>query len=408
MSTTIFADIVKQGFAALGQNSLESQLQKTGQMPPVNLIIKPLSGGRSISLDRFLSYNFTSSIMIPVDTFSFVFASPDSPPLTDLINDGDIVNLTANDVPICTGIIDSTETETDTEYGEKSTISGRDTMGQLEDQDAISITSKPIWANAISLENGIKLICQDTKFTKFDFRNLPSPKTPPLLASEPGESKLSVLQRFIEPYNIVAWTGPNGELVVGKPNMAQTKSGNIILSRSDRASNVMSARVRRSATNIPNIVAPIWAGQEQIVSTKGVQQVLYNAAPGPSRLRKSGYLVPKTVVTSSVNAPDAQGLSAINAIQAGGSQVIQAYAKREIARQNFGEIQFECVVPGHFNANGEPYLVDTVYNINYDRGNLFEDMYLYQVQYQLSLEQGQTTVLSFCRFGSIVADNIAP
>lgn len=408
MSVTIFPKNNLPTFSQLGGNSLERQLETKGQMPPVSIIVKPLAGGPSIALDRFLSYQFTSSIMIPVDTFSFSFAAPDGPPLTDVIQDGDIVTLLANDIPICTGIIDVTETETDAEFGEKSTLSGRDTLGQLEDQDAVSITSKPIYANSISIENGVKRICEDTKITKFEFRNVPAPSPPPLLASEPGESKLSVLQRFMEPYNILAWTGPNGELIVGKPNMAQAKKGNIILSKNQRVSNVLSGRVRRSSTNIANIVAAIWAGQETITSRIGPQQILYNSAPGPTRLRKAGYLVPKAVVTSNINATDPQGLSAINAVQAGGSQVIQAYAKREIARQNFNEIQFECVVPGHFNASGEPYQIDTVYNVNYDRGNLSEDMYLYSVQYQLSLEQGQTTVLSFCRFGSIVADNLAP
>lgn len=408
MSVTIFPKNNLPSFSQIGGNALERQLETKGQMPPVSIIIKPLAGGDAITIDRFLSYQFTSSIMIPVDTFSFSFAAPDGPPLTDLIQDGDIVTLLANDIPICTGIIDVTETETDAEFGEKSTLSGRDTMGQLEDQDAVSITSKPIYANSISIENGVRRICQDTKITQFRFSNIPTPSPPPLLASEPGESKLSVLQRFMEPYNILAWTGPNGELIVGKPNMAQPKKGNIILSREDRASNVLSGRVRRNSTNIGNIVAAIWAGQETITSRIGPQQILYNSAPGPTRLRKAGYLVPKAVVTSNINSTDPQGLSGINAVQAGGSQVIQAYAKREIARQNFNEIQFECVVPGHFNANGEPYQIDTVYNVNYDRGNLFEDMYLYSVQYQLSLEQGQTTVLGFCRFGSIVADNLAP
>lgn len=408
MSVTIFPKVNIPSFSQIGANSLERQLASKGQLPPVSIIVKPLAGGPSIQLDRFLSYSFTSSIVIPVDTFSFSFAATDGPPLTRLIQDGDIITLVANDVTICTGIVDITETEVDREFGEKSTLSGRDTMGQLEDQDAVSLTSKPIYANSISIDNGVKLICQDTKITQFEFRNVPTPSPAPLLASEPGESKMSVLQRFMEPYNIVAWTGPSGELIVGKPNMAQPKSGNIILSRGERVSNVLSGRVRRSSTNIANIMVAIWAGQEQIQARVGPQQVLENAAPGPTRLRKAGYLVPKSVVTSNINATDPQGLSAINAVQAGGSQVIQAYAKREIARQNFNEITFECVAPGHFNANGEPFLVDTVYNINFDRGELSEDMYLYSVQYQLSLEQGQTTVLSFCRFGSIVADNLAP
>lgn len=408
MTKTGFPSITTQTFGQLGRGGLQKGLESTGQSPPVGLIIKPLGGGQTIALDRFLSYQFTSSIVIPVDTFSFEFASPDAPPLTDFINDGDIVSLSANGVQIATGIIDQTETETDPEFGEKSTLSGRDVMGQLEDQSAISLNSQQIFANSISIQNGVKLICQDTKITQFDFRDVPDPRPQPLLASDPGESKLAVLQRFLEPYNVVAWTGSSGQLIVGKPNMSQVKAGNLVCSRADRFSNVLHARVVRSSTSIANVIAAIWTGQETVVNRVGPQQVLLNNAPGPSRLRRLGYLVPKSVVFSNPNATDPQGLSAINAITAAGSNVLQAYAKREIARENTNEIQFQCLVQGHYNDNGDPYQVDTVYHIDYDRGNIFEDMYLYQVDYQLTPERGQTTVLTFCRFGSIVADVRAP
>lgn len=394
--------------AQIGRGGLNRSLSETGRSPPVAIMIKPLSGGQNITLDRFLSYKFSSSIMVPVDTFSFEFASPDAPPLTDFMQDGDIAVLTANDVQLATGIIDMTETETDPEQGEVSRLSGRDVIGQLEDQCAVSLTSKPIFANSISIENGVKLICQDTKITQFEFRDCPSPSTPPLLASDPSESKLAVLQRFLEPYNIVAWAGPSGELIVGKPNMSQMKKGNLICSRADRFSNVLHARVTRNATNIANVIATIWTGQETVQSRIPAQQVLYNNAPGPSRLRGAGYLVPKAVVVSNPNSNDPQGLSGVNAFTAAGSTVLQAYGKREIARENFHEIQFQCVVQGHYNDLGEPYMVDTVYHIDYDRGNLSEDMYLYAVDYELTPTGGQRSVLSFCRFGSIVADIRAP
>lgn len=407
MAITSFPQFQLPGFSQLGLGGLNKTLETTGQSPPVGIIIKPLAGGPSLTLDRFISYNFSSSILIPVDTFSFQIATPDGPPLTEFINDGDIAVLTANNISIATGIIDVTETETDPRYGEKSTVSGRDTMAQLEDQDAISLTSKPIYANSIGIEAGVRLICQDTKITQFEFRDVPNPKPAPLLASDPGESKLAVLQRFIEPYNIVAWTGPSGQLIVGKPNMSQPKRGNIICSKSQSFSNVLHIRVTRSATSIANIIVAIWQGQETIVQRVPAQQVLNNNAPGPSRLRRQGYLVPKTVVFSNPNANDSQGLSGINALQAAGSTVLQAYAKREIARSNINEIIVQCLVQGHYNDLGEPFVADTVYNIDYDRGNVLEDMYLFAVEYQLS-DQGQFTVLSFCRFGSIVADIRAP
>lgn len=407
MAKTGFPKVSVPSESQIGRGGLNRTLADSGQSPPMAIIIKPLNGSKELILDRFLSYKFSSSILIPVDTFSFEYSAPDAPPLTDFIQDGDIASLMANGVQLSTGIIDTTETETDDD-GEVSRLSGRDMMGQLEDQGAVTLTSTPIFANSISLQNGVKRICQDTKITKFDFRDLPRPPTPPLLASDPGESKLAVLQRFLEPYNVVAWTGPSGQLIVGKPNMSQTRKGSLVCSRSARFSNVLHARVTRSSTTIANMVAAIWTGQEVVQSRIPRHQIFDNDAPGPKRLRQAGYLVPKAVVVSNPNANDSQGLSDINKFTAGGSTVLQGYAKREIARENVGEIVFQCMVQGHYNDLGEPYMPDTVYFIEYDRGKLSEDMYLYEVSYELTPAGGQRTVLTFCRFGCIVADIRAP
>ncbi len=95
-------------------------------------------------------------------------------------------------------------------------------------------------------------------------------------------------------------------------------------------------------------------------------------------------------------------------VRAGGGNILQAYAKREIARRNVNEIIVQAVVPGHYNEEGEPYVTDTVYHVEYDRGGVDENMYLFQTDYGLNAERGQHTNLYFCRLGSIVADVRAP
>lgn len=394
-------------FGQIGSGGLLSTLAKTGRMPPVSLVVKPLrTGSPNVTLDRFLSYQFTSSILIPVDTFSFAFAAPDGPPLPELIQEGDIVVLSANNVQLATGIIDQTEVETDGEFGEKCSITGRDLMGQLEDQDAISLDSKPIFANSISVENGVKALLRDTRITKIELRSSPSANY--LLATEPGESKLASLQRFVEPLNCLAWMGPSGQIIVGKPNMSQKERGKIILNKKNRTSNVLSMSVTRASTQIPNVIVPVWSGQEIVTDRVPPQQRLYNAATGPARLFKLGHRLPKSVVVSAPNATDPQGLSSVNALKAGGQNILQAYAKREIARQNQKELIVQAVVPGHFNENGEPYVTDTVYRVQYDRGGVDENMYLFQVDYVLDESGGQRTNLYFCKLGTIVSDVRAP
>lgn len=394
-------------FSRQASGALMTQLQTTGRFPPVDIYVKPLDGSAPVALDRFLSYSFNSSILVPVDTFNFSFVAPDSSrPLYQLIKDGDIVVLAANNVLLSTGIVDQVDTEVDSDFGEKGSLNGRDLMSQLEDQDAISLDNKPIFANNFTVEGAVGKLIENTRINSIELRNAPSAKY--LLATEPGESKLAALQRFLEPLNCVSWMGASGQIIVGKPNFSQEISGRLFISKSERRSNVLSMKVVRSATNIPNIIVPIWSGQELVQDRTSESQRLENAAPGPSRLLKLGHRVPKGCVVSAPNATDAQGLSGVNQLKAGGANLLQAYAKREIARANVREIQVQAVVPGHFNESGAPWQIDTTYKIEFEQGDVNENMYLYQVEYQLSADGGQKTNLYFCRLGSIVSDVKAP
>lgn len=417
MTSIVLPNTDSISFGGIGQGALMDRLGKDGRMPPIKLVVKPLRvgapGGLSgqvgvggFTLDRFLTYSFTSSILIPVDTFNFNFVAPDGPPLPSQIFEGDVMQLSANDIPLATGVIDQTQVETENSYGEKGTINGRDLLAQLEDQDAISLDSSPIWANNFSVEAAVRKLLGDTRITGIELRDAPSGNY--LFATEPGESKLAALQRFLEPLNVVAWMGPTGKLIIGKPNMSQSKVGRIVLNKAQRKSNVLSISVTRSAATIPNVIVPIWAGQETTVDRVGTQQPLYNGASGPSQLFKLGHRLPKTVVVATPQATDPQGLSSVNAIKAGGGNLLQAYAKREMARRNVDEMIVQAVVPGHFNEDGQPYMVDTVYHVEYDRGEVDENMYLFQTDYQLTAERGQVTNLFFCRLGTIVADVRAP
>jgi prophage tail gpP-like protein len=389
------------------QGTLAEQLERNGRLPSIQLGIYPLEGGQFI-MDRFLHYKFSSSILKPCDQFSFTFAVPDDPFGFDrYVTEGDIVQLSANNVALSTGIIDQTELETDMNLGEKATINGRDLMSQYEDQDAISFVNKPIWGNAVSVEQAIRLLNESTRIpNEIILQDAPT-RGDLLLATEPGEKKLSALQRFLEPLNCIAWMRGDGKIVVGKPNMAQAPKGTLILSKERRESNVTSMKVTRSSTHISNIVVPVWSGQE-FVTERLPQQAMNNASGGPDRLRRLGHLVPKTVVVSTPQGSSPQDLASANAIkQTGTTNLLQAYAKREIARQNIQEKIVQVIAPGHYDENGEPFVVDSVYNIQYDRGNVSEKMYLYECDYEGG-EEGQHTILHFCKLGCIVADVRAP
>lgn len=388
--------------------SLQSLLERTGRFPPIALQIKSLQSGQNIFLDSFLSYTFDSSVVIPVDTFSFTFAAPDSAqPVSDMIFEGDICTLFANSIPLAVGIIDAVEIEHDMEMGEKVTINGRDLLAQFEDHSAISLDRVPLWGNSMTIPQAVAALNNDTRIPpNFLFQNIPNGSY--LFATEPSESKLTALQRYLEPLNCLSWMNPSGKLVIGKPNMSQESSGRIVLSKKTRFSNVTNIKVTYAANTVPNIYVPIWAGQEKTQTRVTKEQQIFNKAERPMRLLKLGSRLPRTIVVSTPDGNSAQSLSDINQIQVAGSNQLQAYAKREMARDNMKAMLVQATAPGHYDENSNPYVIDKVYKIEYDRGGVDENMYLYNVQYGLDLSKGQMSRLFFCRLGTIVADNKAP
>jgi len=409
MTTSIFPNFerVLAGVDVSLSGGLSKYLEKTGRLPPVSLQITPIDGSQKITLDRFLNYKFTSSIRIPVDTFEFHFVAPDDEKtFNSQIKDGDLVALFAGGQQIATGIIDTTDFESDREGGEKGAVHGRDLMGQLEDQDAISINDKAMYGNAESVSSGVKKLIENTRIqtSNLEFRDV-STRTDWLLATSPGESKLSALLRFIEPMNLLAWSGPQGQLIIGRPNMAQDKKGDLVLRKKSRnQTNVMSMKVIRSSTSIPNIILPIWSNQESVQTNVTATQRVLNKAEGPTRLRNNKHNVPKAVVVSNPSGDSPSDLSATNDLKAAGSNILYAYAKREIAKRNTDELIVQAVVFGHYNDKGEPYLPDQMYYIDFERGDVHETMFLFQVDYELSENRSQITNLYFCRIGTLVSE----
>lgn len=384
-------------------SALSDYLNKNGRAPDIALRITPLdSNRRVIEQTRFISYSFQSSILVPVDAFNFTFANPTHEgSFYDLVKEGDSVELIANGQTICTGVVDVVDIDSSVE-GEIVNVSGRDLLAQLEDQSAVSIKDDPIYANKSTINSTVGALIASTKIKGLRLQNAPSGSF--LFATEPGESKLSALQRFVEPLNCVFWADPFGRLVVGRPNMAQPPAGRLFIDRENRTSNVLQIKTTHASSQIPNVIVPVWTGQEILGTRVSPEQRLNNASSGPSRLRELGYLVPRVIVVSNPDGASPQGLSDVNAInQAGSSNILQSYAKRELARANISEKIVQVVVKGHFNDDLLPFLADQVYNVFNPRASVNEKMYLYSVTYVME-DQGPKTTLEFCKLGRIVAD----
>lgn len=400
-------------FAA--NTALSRQLGKTGRFPSLSIDIYPLDYNtfttgvvsQPVHVARFISYEFSSSIIIPVDTFKFTFCLPNiKGSLYREVKEGDIVIISANDKKLMRGYIESVDIEVTADGGEKVTVCGKDFLGYFEFQTAISIDDKPTYFEEITIKDVLSRLCHNTRIQEKD---IVIDYDPGKLAfgTEIGESKLAALQRCVDPINILFWM-ENEKLFVGKPDFAAESSGLIICNKEKRQSNVTNIRAKRESTTIPNIIIAAYSGQDQAQKTIKMEQRVINSAEGPLRLLRNGHRIPQLINfsfpnNSSSNAETAEQLNVLKLMQ---TNMTVGYAAREFAKHNMKELVVEATVGGHYNEFGDPYIPNTVYDVDFDRGGVKESMYLHSVNYSMSEDGGQFTRLEFCRkYTCIVASN---
>lgn len=394
---------------APADGALLRYLEDNGRMPPIALSIYPLENPREeIFIDKFISYQFQSSIITPVDSFNCEIYYEKINGQRKIL-EGDIMVLRANGIPIFTGIVDQVDCETDGLSGTRKTISGRDLLGQWEDQDSVSVDGQIIYANKYTFIQVIFALAKSTRVDPTKIISRRAPKTPYLFATQPGESKLSSLQRFCEGLDIFFWMSGSGQIIIGKPDMYGTREGRkstLFLKRATRQANVLSMRSTRNATQIPNILLPIWNGQETVQDRVSREQIMKNASAGPARLYSLGHRTPRAIVVSTPEGSAPQDLSELNTIQkAGSSKILQAYAKREAAKANMKDQAVQVAVVGHYTDRAEPLIPDQMHRIIYDVDDIDEDMFLYEVDYTLNDKDGPRSRLMFCKQTALVADS---
>lgn len=405
-------------------NEIKSYREKNGRFPPMSLKIQRLDSGKktlaeqavalkfgagtSVELTNFLSYTFTSNMLVPVDSFSFTYSAPFDAPAINNVSEGDIVTLNAFNQPVCTGIVDDVEISVDLD-GENVTLRGRDLMSQLEDQMAITVDNRPIFFQQSDVATVLRELTAQTRIATYALQDAPTGGGF-FFATEPGESKLTALQRFCESINCITWMRADGAIVVGRPDFVSPPVGTLLLNKKKRAANVLSMQVVYGSAKIPNKIVGLLTSQSSTQIGVPKNQILDNGAKGPARLKKLGHVLTKTIITSypQGNESTADTTAKINTLNIDQNKYINTFMKRELARQNINERMVQAMAPGHYNENGQPYLPDTVYHVDFDRGGVLDTMYCYGVEYKLEAGRGQTTHLMLCNLGCIVADALPP
>jgi len=376
-------------------------------MKPIQLYFSPaIKQGRQnpTPLNTFSSYTFDRNIFTPAAAFRFIAPGVDKQDRLQ-IRSGDTVYLVAKnsedrDVQLATGFIDETDTHinaTNLDYS----ISGRDTIGQLVDNAAVDDKNIVIILKDANMRSFVESILKNTRIPSgFIDRGLPNKNI--LFQTNPGETKINSLQRYLEMSNCLIWSHPDGRAVVGKPDFSQKKSGNLtISSTSPSMNNCIEARVKR---NVNQSVRQIIVQLQELNLVDAAGYTIQNNMKEVRDL--SGARVGRSIYeTFSYGA----GHEAANQLLLVGDQsgnftsIGNEYALRTIARENTKVLNVDIAVEGHLNSEGQPYNIDQIYSVFIDDEDINEDMYVYACSYELTMQHGMMTRLQLCKLGTIVA-----
>lgn len=366
------------------------------------------SGSAAItSLRTFTSYSFDRNILVPASAFRFTAPGVEKARRT-AIRSGDnatlwAINSVGKKIQIATGFVDETDTHIvpgQVDY----VITGRDTMGQLVDNDCVDAQNRVINTQDITLDGMLALLINSTRipqgYNQGKTQNIPNGTL--LFQTRGGETKISALQRYLDLTNCLLWSAPDGSLILGKPNFSQSLSGSITMSSSNPSqNNALEARSRRNVNQtIRQIVSQLQTMEQvdasiytKINNDKDVQAV------APALVGRSVYRV----------FSYGQGADAANTVTAIGNQngnpqgIGDQLSLREIARENMRVLDVEVVIRGHLNSNDLPYNIDQIYSITIEDDDVNEDMYVYSCSYEMTIEHGMLTHLRLCRLGTICA-----
>lgn len=370
---------------------------------PIQIHVKSASTKKTVPLATFSSYSFDRNILIPASPFRFTAEGVDKADRI-AIRSGDLVQLfipyksAPLNIPLATGYIDETDMHLNANALDY-VLTGRDTIGVLVDNAAIDKDNNVIFIKSISLADIVALMMQNTRLQSYGKPvSQQAPNGNILLQTNPGETKINAIQRYLEYTNCLLWSNAAGQPVLGKPNMTQRPLGTLIANPKDKNNNILECRVKRNTNNAIRIMA-------------SQMQNLESVNPAPITMKNQDRDVLKIAndlggrsvyrVWSLGNGMDAvNNLSQVG--QGNFNSIGHQLTLREIARENMKVLDVEAVVEGHINDSNIPYAIDQIYNIKIDDESVDEPMYVYACRYDLTKDRGMLTTLRLCRLGSIV------
>lgn len=377
---------------------------------PCGIDFKSVTTGRSSTIRTFNSYSFDRNMMTPASAFRFTAPGVEKAERM-AIRSGDLASIFAidargNKIPIGTGIIDETDT-----HGTASSIeyvlSGRDLIGQLVDNAAVDASNRILNTKDLTLVQIAYMLRQGTRLPEaIKFQGVPNAKI--LTQTNPGETKINTLQRYLELVNCLVWSSRDGSMVIGKANFTGTNNaGNLIASSSSPSlNNVMDFRVKR---NVNQAIRRIITQLQTLGQVHAAPNTLINGDDEVLDVLAVDSRVGRSVYETFTYG---EGSEAANQIQLVGNQNASpnylgaVHSRRKVAKENVNILQVDCVVEGHFDSDGNVYDVDRIYDVRIEDEDLAIPMYCYAVTYNMTMQMGMTTNLKLCKVGNtLTADS---
>lgn len=371
---------------------------------PIELNFKSSKNNVIGNINTFTSYNFARNILVPASAFRFTAPGVDKA-LRQSIRSGDTVSIFAtNDentkVQLATGFIDETDTHVQPSKIEY-VLTGRDTLGALVDNDSVDAQNKIQNTTQVSLPTILKLLLQNTR-TPQGFIEQQVPNGLFLFQTNPGETKATSMQRYLEFTNCLMWTHPDGRIILGKPNFKRVSSGSLVLNSTGNTNNVLEGRARRNVNQAIRQIITQLQGLDQVDATPFTIQNSMNdlkERPGVGRsiFRFFSYGSGNDTVNN------------LSGVGVGGSPwaIGNQLSQREIAKDNMKILDVEMVVKGHINSNGGLFNIDQIYDVQMEDDGVNEPMFVYSCSYEMTIEHGMLTRLRLCKLNTICATSEA-
>lgn len=216
-------------------------------------------------LERWQDYSVENDMLTPADAFTLKLA-PATRGVYDLVPPDSEVEVRIDGTRVLSGFIDVRSTQIE-RSGTTLSITGRDRAGRMVDESAPLQVFPVLDIETLASQLALPTFPAGAVLSNAENRDLvrgrrsgkAEPGVEPIFAKrskapkkvEPGQTRWDILQAFLEPANLLAWSQADGSaIVVGLPNYSQGTQFRFFLAGEDSLrvgeSNVLSATVTES------------------------------------------------------------------------------------------------------------------------------------------------------------------